>query len=66
MWWVQARANEVDRVRGTPSNRIPCIRDFRVFHQSARTVSVNQVSKDAQLGSPLQQLQIGIRALPHR
>jgi hypothetical protein len=28
-------------------------------------VSVNQVSKDAQLGSAVQQLQIGIRALHH-
>ena len=36
------------------------------FISQLQRVSVNQVSEDAQLGSPMQQLQIGIRALGHR
>ena len=36
------------------------------FISQLQRVSVNQVSEDAHLGSPMQQLQIGIRALHHR
>jgi len=36
------------------------------FISQLQRVSVNQVSEDAQLGSPMQQLQIGIRTLGHR
>jgi len=67
MWLVQLRANEVDRVRGTLCNRILLALGISgYFISQLQRVSVNQVSKDAQLGSPMQQLQIGIRTLGHR